>query len=77
MKYKVNFNEYKPKAPKDIRTEVDLSTNNKDEVLKFISDVCTERGFPKPDFKKIGRSLYVWNVDSRHDFTINFKYKEI
>ena len=78
-RYKVCYNEWKPfqnAANKEIRTDVDHSSNRRDEALKYISDVCSEKGFGKPAFVKIGRDLYAWRVDSLNDFTANFNPNE-
>jgi hypothetical protein len=72
-RYEVCFNEWTPfEGDRTIRTEVDISSNKKEEALKYISDVCSEKGFGEPNFIKVGRGVYRWTVDQIHDFTCNF-----
>lgn len=74
--YMVNFEVYEPSKPKPKRKKVDLCSNDRSEALNYISDISSAGHFGKPDFIKIGRSLYVWNVTKDVSFTINFKFNE-
>ena len=73
-KYKVSFYEWIPYDFKPIRKEVDLVTNAKEEAVSYISDISSANNYGEPNFKKASKGVYIWTIDGRTMFTINFKY---
>ena len=74
-KYKVSFYEWTEYDFKPIRKEVDLVTNAKEEAVSYISDIASANNYGKPNFKKASKGVYIWTIDGRTIFTINFKIK--